>query len=416
MPKISEILNNDVSWDETSSIPPNLTPSLRNLGESIIPSCSENGILTMEPKEVNKGPADQVKQKVDKNVAIETRSEFVGGDSKIIIGDDVLEDVNLIIKNEVAICKDDAIARMHASYNLTKNGNQIALPTFLPKSKIRKDLIQKKLVQIAIRRKSLTKTVHRPNSGTKLHIKSLEAGLRVKLTLAPNLLSLYNCLTPHTNRQPNLYVMNTSNTGAVGVINNDNYLNDILLVTKSVQLIDNNLVNLSTFSNKMLKTFNHTSPATNFVSTFNSLNTAVHTLFNINEYSLVRITRSATNDQEGSTLLKLETAKSGELNLIDDDDFVDEMLHSIGKINDPILNLFIKKVVARPRYKSDMKIYLIPKNLNCSIYVDKRMLERDLIHGVVDLPPFYKDIYCAFEQQEILDNFKMLMKLSLSLP
>lgn len=284
------------------------------------------------------------------------------------------------------------------------------IPNHLPRPRVNKNLVSKKLVQIAIRRKSLSKdAISNIPHNSKLHIKSLEAGLRVKLTLAPSLIHLYNSLTPHTNRQRKLYVFN-SNDEQANVIHNDNYLNEVYLTTKPVQLIDNNLVNLSVFSNKLLKTIKN-GKAQVKLPTFNSLNTAVKSLFNVNEYSLVRISRSTTVDSDGSQLLKFETARPGEFHLIDDDEYLDESLHSIGKIGETPSNLFIKKIIARPRYKSDMKIYLIPKDCNASLYIDKRMFERDLINGVIDTP-FYKDIHCTFEFDEILNSVYELIKLT----
>lgn len=288
----------------------------------------------------------------------------------------------------------------------------------IPKPKINKKLLNKRLVQIAIRRKS---TPHLPKfsengnpSNSKLHIKSLEAGLRVKLTLAPDLISLYNSLTPHTGRQKSLKVFNSTlpHQQDGQVVNNNDYLSDINLETKLVQLIDNNLVNMSIFSKKIMKSFNNNSDSKNSknLPTFNSLNTAVRSLFNLEEFSLVRITRSTTSDYEGSVLLKFETAKPGDYGLIDDEDFADDLAHSIGNPGDDPTNLFIKKVVARPRYKSDMKLYLIPKNVDSSLYVDKRMFERDLVNNIIDdSVPFYKDVFCAFEFKEILENFKSLL-------
>jgi hypothetical protein len=292
-----------------------------------------------------------------------------------------------------------------------------SFPTTLPKSIVNKNFLHKKLVQIAIRRKSLPfgkdpkgLGTH-PQPGSKLHTRSLEAGLRVKLTLAPNLITLYNSLTPHTNRQKTLTTFHPDKSKRSLVLN-ENYLNDVNLTTKAVQLIDNSLVDLSGFSKKVLKTFTQAnSNPEKCLPTFNSLNTAVHTLFGIDEYSLVRITRSTATDLDGLVLLKFETAKPGEMNLIDDENFTDELLHSVGSPGDDPSNIFIKKMIARPRYKSDMKVYLIPKDIHESLYVDGRMLERDIINGVVALEqPFYKTILCAFEYNEMLRSVYELIK------
>ncbi|EGV64672.1 hypothetical protein CANTEDRAFT_104266 [Yamadazyma tenuis ATCC 10573] len=288
----------------------------------------------------------------------------------------------------------------------------------VPKAILNKRLLAKELVQISVRRKSTSKdsTTH----GSKLHMKSLEAGLRIKLTLAPNLLVLYNWLTPHANRKQTLSVYHSNEPGETqaSIINNTEHLADVRLQAKPVQLIDNNLVDLSVFSNKVLKTFTQASskdrPRSSKghpLATFNSLDTAVHTLFGVNEYTLVRVTRSTVKDSDGSVLLKIETAKPGELNLIDDEEFSDELTHSIGTVDDVPSNIFIKKVVARPRYKSDMKIYLVPGCADSCLYVDQRMFERDMINGVVDIKlPFYKNVYCAFEYSETLEIVQNLVR------
>lgn len=364
----------------------------------------------------------------------------------------------------------------------------------VPKTKIhRKFLNAKKFVQIAIRRKSSSKNFqnynnegeeedqfNENNSTSKLHIKSLEAGLRVKLTFAPSLFSLYKSLTPNTNRKPNASVMNydpDTKQAFAKVINEDEealraynrHINDTnttkdeefnksglkpknnTLVSKSVQLIDSNLVDLTKTSNKVLKTFNlnqdissngsypsspksknnsyykspdpvpsqkkrksnETSKKRDVSPTFNSLSTAVQSLFGITDYTLIRVTRSTTNDSEGSVLLKLETAKPGDYKLFDDNEYISEMAHSIGQTGSIPSNLFIKKIVARPRYKSDMKIYIIPKLDDISFYIDSRMFERDLFYGVIDFDiPLSKKIYCNFEINEMVENFRELLKIS----
>lgn len=373
------------------------------------------------------------------------------------------------------------------------NSSSSRIYKLVPKTKIHKKFLDsKKFVQIAIRRKSSSKNSHNynnegeeedqfneNNSTSKLHIKSLEAGLRVKLTFAPSLFSLYKSLTPNTNRKSNASVMNYdayTKQSYAKVINEDEealnaYNRDIndtnnakdevvnksgfkpknnTLVSKLVQLIDSNLVDLTKTSNKVLKTFNLNQDSNNdslpaspnsknnsfyqspdlvpsqkkrkpneaskkrdISPTFNSLSTAVQSLFGITDYTLVRVTRSTTNDSEGSVLLKLETAKPGDYKLFDDNEYISEMAHSIGQKGSVPSNLFIKKIVARPRYKSDMKIYIIPKLDDISFYLDSRMFERDLFYGVIDFDsPLSKKIYCNFEINEMIEKFRELLKLS----
>lgn len=301
----------------------------------------------------------------------------------------------------------------------------------IPRSRIsKKYLTNKMLVQISIRRKLTSrkscKLETSPGTGSisKLHINYLAAELRVKLTMASSIFSLYNSLMPHTN-QKQIYILRDSQAVFNEISKNmdpetrGSVIPGRNMASKSLQLIDNNLVNLAGYSNKMLLAFSLKKDHENgdvgvHLPTFNSLDTAVSSLFGINEYTLVRVTRSTSNDHEGSVLLKLETASPGDHSLIDDTEFADEMIHSIGKDNDTPNNLFIKKIVARPRYKSDMKVYLIPKIQNISLYIDGRMLERDLINGVidVDLLPSVKSIYCTFKFDHILNLYKNLLSLS----
>lgn len=368
----------------------------------------------------------------------------------------------------------------------------------IPRSKLhRKFLNARNFVQIAIRRKSVSKKplsynnldeeeeeeqFNENNSNSKLHIKSLEAGLRVKLTLAPSLFSLYKSLTPNTNRKSSASVMKydpDTQKSYARIISQDrdalqDYNDDIddrekreeeigqnglkaknnKLVSKSVQLIDSNLVDLTKTSNKVLKTFNLTQLEENNYNdsdpvspkskshnhyhspdlvlsqrkrkssnentkkkdvspTFNSLSTAVQSLFGLTDYTLIRVTRSTTNDSEGSVLLKLETAKPGDYKLFDDNEFLSEMAHSIGQKDTVPSNLFLKKIVARPRYKSDMKIYLIPKLDDISFYIDNRMFERDLFHGIIDFDiPLSKKVYCNFEIDDVIDDFRNILTIS----
>lgn len=144
------------------------------------------------------------------------------------------------------------------------------------------------------------------------------------------------------------------------------------------------------------------------------MDTAVSSLFGITDYTLVRVTRSTSNDNDGSVILKLETARPGDYSLIDDEELADDMINSIGKPYDTPNSLFIKKIVARPRYKSDMKIFFIPKIQNSSLYVDERMFERDLINGIihVDQSLCIRSIFCIFKFDHILQQYKNLVSLT----
>lgn len=135
--------------------------------------------------------------------------------------------------------------------------------------------------------------------------------------------------------------------------------------------------------------------------------------------------------------MKLETAKPGDFTLIDDEENSDEMLHSLGGDGEVPNNLFFKKIIARPRYKSNMKIYFIPSTqVNYSLYTDCRSFERDLFNGVVQVEfedlgnclndnaknldkvdvddvrvrrviGYERNVYCTFPIEDALKRFKM---------
>lgn len=320
-----------------------------------------------------------------------------------------------------------------------------------------------KLVKIALRRKS---SKNSEPCGSKLHVKLLEAGLRIRLIMTPSIYELYRQLTPHTARtnalmhihyQENLqklagrdilHVLKTHRGHRPASRNGYSQLysgtpekrrdleNDIHNVSvkseddcnhtegpptpdgatennpyllysgdslcKRVRLIDSNLVNISRVSNKVLKAFAENDDEST-LSTFNNLDTAVSSLFGTRDYSVVRVTRSASSSQEASTLLKLESAAPGDLSLIDDRDFMEDMLASLGRSGQAPNSIFLKKVVARPRYKSDMKIYIVPTVQPTLLYVNERVFVRDLVNGVIDLDvPPERRILTTFPAEKVL--------------
>lgn len=356
-------------------------------------------------------------------------------------------------------------------------------PTRMLCSKIHPGVLKgHKLVNIALRRKSTNKRSANPDSfGLKLHLKLLEAGLRVRLLLCPSVYEIYNQLVPITLQNSHLYhlVFNNSlghlqaedvtgelytvrkrpnvsfletdhhraadlkgkflRSGPASVTNNvADYLNcpvteagRALLtpgqcISKRVRLIDNNLVDLAGVSSKVLKTLTYDgnyfqvknggdvdgNTSNDVVTTFNVLDTAILSLFKIQKYVLVRVTKSASSNSEGLSLVKLETAKPGDPLLIDDKDFIEDMIASLGKPNQVPNNLFIKKIVARPRYKVDMKLFVASSDRSLLLYVDPRVFERDLINGVIDIElPLDRDIYTTFSPGHILERVHgMLME------
>ncbi|KAL6454656.1 hypothetical protein SBY92_004123 [Candida maltosa Xu316] len=306
----------------------------------------------------------------------------------------------------------------------------VVLRDQIPKSKINHHILNsKKFVKLAIRRKYSTKKTKSDTKQSKLHIKSLKAGIKVKMTLSNNLFSLYHNLIPFTDNRKIFNLFSNDESSQQEYVKLMNLLNEKNLVCKSLQLINNNVVDLSEYSNKILKSFANES--NNATPTFNSLDTALSSLFGTKEFTLVRITRSTTDDVHGSSILKLETATPGDFNLIDDEENSDEMLHSLGKTNEVPNNLFFKKIIARPRYKSNMKIYFIPEVASYSLYTDFRMLERDLFNGIVQLKflsndlndlriekieGYTRNIYCTFPCDDVLREYKKSLLESATIP
>ncbi|KAM9917845.1 hypothetical protein OXX59_009072 [Metschnikowia pulcherrima] len=345
-------------------------------------------------------------------------------------------------------------------------------------------LRNRKLLDIALRRKSAPKRASSAaNCGSKLHRKSLEAGLRVRLISAPSIYEIYYQLMPLTAQSKQLYrvvadvsqrslmaqdvtaEMHAARQSAIhgtrslmGSIKGQSFhgsgpspyaggpmggqyepqlsteppptgfLQPGKLVGKTVRLIDNNLVNLAGVPLKVLKSLTYDKSVNEqgqsvsddpeeMVRTFNNLDTAVSSLFSAKEYSLIRVTKSAASNSEGSSLVKLETAKPGDPELIDDGEFIEDMVASLGEPNMSPSNLFIKKVVARPRYKVDMKLYFVPSNEPMSLYVDPRSLERDLINGIIDLESIPDRHICAtFDPTPVLNTVRALVQESRRFP
>lgn len=333
-------------------------------------------------------------------------------------------------------------------------------------------LRNRKLLDIALRRKLAPKrTSTAANCGLKLHRKLLEAGLRVRLISAPSIYEIYYQLMPLSAQSKQLFrvvaddsqrSLKTENVtselaamrhagsqgsrGLAAVIKGENggngpspdisngsprimpstatFLQPGKLLGKTVRLIDNNLVDLAGVPSKVLRTLTYDKSTTELglsvldkpeemVRTFNNLDTAISSLFRVPKYSLIRVTKSAATNTEGSGLVKLETAKPGDPELIDDGEFIEDMVASLGEPNLLPSNLFIKKVVARPRYKVDMKLYFVPTDIPLLFYVDPRSFERDLINGIIDLESIPDRHICTtFDPEPILKTVSALIQQS----
>lgn len=162
---------------------------------------------------------------------------------------------------------------------------------------------------------------------------------------------------------------------------------------------------------------------------YKSVDTAVREIFGLEEYTFLRITRAAAFEKTGSVVLKMETIKPG-YRWLDDDEFdlkimfrmfggenldeldqnSDDSSNQFGRDGDPVTTTFLKKKIARPRYKSNMRIYLIPRVTDAVLYTRESMLKRDIINGTLDLSDDTdpRMIITAFEFENVLRELKMI--------
>lgn len=157
--------------------------------------------------------------------------------------------------------------------------------------------------------------------------------------------------------------------------------------------------------------------------TYKSIDLAVRELFHIEEYTFLRITRAAAFEKTGAIVLKMETAKPGD-KWLDDDEFDLKLMFKlvssnesqnwdddlIGKPGDEITPTFLKKKIARPRYKSNMRIYLIPRDTDVVLYTKESMLKRDIVNGTLDLNDTNdrRMIITAFDFEKALRELKII--------
>lgn len=144
---------------------------------------------------------------------------------------------------------------------------------------------------------------------------------------------------------------------------------------------------------------------------YSTIDEAINHLFNLKDYTLLRITRAAATEPCGAILLKIESAMPGSRYLNDDEYDDDEILTDddiLGQLGDRPSTTFLKKKVARPRYKCDMRIYVLPRIANVVMYLEERMLKRDLIKGVLNLSKNDRTVLCAFNPSNVLSEVDSL--------
>jgi hypothetical protein len=240
---------------------------------------------------------------------------------------------------------------------------------------------------------------------SKLQGRPLSKQTTVRLTLVPTLGILYSLLMSDTMRKPLQVLKYSDEKDAESKIYKE-------LSTKNTVSGFSNMLNF-----QMARIIDDPNVSLNTdtdVPEFNTIDEAVCDLFGITEYSLIRITRAAATEVGGSVVLKIETAMPGYFYLMDDEEDIvtveknKELYRDfIGFIGDRPTTAFLKRYVARPRYKADMRIYLIPKVMESAIYCSDRIFKRDLLCGFLDLERGERSIISAFGYQDFLENLEL---------
>lgn len=282
----------------------------------------------------------------------------------------------------------------------------------IPQSKISKHkLAGREFVEIAFRRRRRCQS-KKIAGMAKIQGSCVSSLLRARLHVASSIYSIY-CSMKSPRHRHTIYSMSKAPpkwTHIFGDSRNCSLRNSTVhdrILVKCFQLIDDEEAKESAIHTTHGESKSSRNSEKEVWPKFSSFDTAAKELAGTEKYSLVRVTRSTTRDSEGSTVLKLETAEPGDLSLIDDEDLMDELFPNIGVRGESPDSVFIKKVVARPRYKSGMKIYIIPDALSVALYTDERMFERDLFKGVIDIETkeFYRSVFCTFDFEHIISKF-----------
>lgn len=266
-------------------------------------------------------------------------------------------------------------------------------------------------VQLARRRRSSKSKEkqhqHRKNSVmTRPQGRPLSKETRIRLTLVPTLGILYSILVSDTMRKTLKVLKYSNEQHSINLTNEE-------LSTRNVISGFSSLLNVRTarFSEDGIS---YSPDKNTTIPKFATIDEAVYNLFGLNDYTLIRVSRAAATEIGGSVLLKIETAMPGYLYLNDDEDEDFETveknkeiyLDAIGHKGDSPTTTFLKKKVARPRYKSDMRIYLIPRINSCAIYCEKRMFKRDLLRGFLNMNKLDRSIIVAFNYDEAIEELE----------
>lgn len=291
---------------------------------------------------------------------------------------------------------------------------------------------------------------------------------KVKLTMVPNLPTLYSMLVsdsanPDLNINPNSMIAGVDLNGKFHILKRG-HLNEEM--TKEELTYNSNIdwrfksanhskegdlggdfpgqSQLVTFleeedplltTNNDNNNNNKITPNSNFVGIdsdgspiFNSVPQTVKNSFGIDEFTFLRVTRAAAFEKTGSIVLKMETVKPNDP-WLNDDEFDLRLIYRMhmdpNAQNSSLLDLayddeylnrenvispgFIKKKVARPRYKANMRLYLVPRATNVILYVKESMLKRDIINGTLNLNDKNDPrlIITAFDFTNLLNELKI---------
>lgn len=260
-------------------------------------------------------------------------------------------------------------------------------------------------VQLLIRRKTgaTSQGFATPGQPPKRHRTKLpEAVSRVQLTLVPLLCLLLFALTPRHPREL-LFVMlvdpyhpEYSHHEAAGVYQEHEGFQLLMVL-----LIDPSLrANLAHSTQSAAGT-----PQTH---QFQLMDQAMQATFQTSQYLLLRITRAALTEPGGLVLLKVETARPGDRWLLDNEEVDTKFALGIGNRGDPPTTRFIKNVLARPRYKAGMKVYVLPYQVLALLYADELMFRRDLVNRVVDVHLPGRLVMCTFDWQPLVHEFRQI--------
>lgn len=303
------------------------------------------------------------------------------------------------------------------------------------------------LVQLALRkrccvrkRKEKVYRTKKPIGKHNNHKKAIKIGrplnpkTRIKLTLVPNLMSLHSMLVP-THRSEDIRVLSegeipekerkaelTMDKNVKWKFRPNQHGSMFPGKAYTITLVDKDYVPTNSekkgirYETGGAIGYERSRSKNGEVGTpiYNDFKQAVEELFQIDNFSLVRVTRAAALEKTGAVVLKLETSHPGDRQLNDEDEDVDNSRRSdeddvyLGKRGDPIGPLFIKKKIARPRYKANMRIYLIPRDTRAVLYSQESMLERDLVKGVLDLQTDPRLVLCAFDYRNLLKRLNMV--------